>query len=310
MVASARGLGYSATPARLVRAVPLLPAREPAMPRFHLCSSALRVVLATCLICVGIQAPAHAVERDLPQAEAMAVKAGALFKAGLFAKAADLYLQAFALSGRPLMVYNAARATEEDGRLDEARALFLHYLRLEGTPEATKAEARRRVAAIESRKPQPAPPVPPPQKAEPVPERHASEERAVPAEPRERTRFQPGEPDVVTRREPRQMQKAPFPVGKTVAAGVLLAGALGAYLVARQDVADALAIDVQTEADKRRYLDLGDTAQLWRGAAVGLGVVGAGLAIWALVDGNRTVPADSAWQVAPDGMGLRLARRW
>src|SRR5256885_13275833 len=37
--------------------------------------------------------PAHAATHDQPQAEALAVKAGALFKAGLYAKAADLYLQ-------------------------------------------------------------------------------------------------------------------------------------------------------------------------------------------------------------------------
>jgi tetratricopeptide (TPR) repeat protein len=262
---------------------------------------ALRLALVACLPVVSAR-PGFAVEHDLSQAEAIAVKAGALFKAGLFAKAADLYLQAFALSGRPLMVYNAARATEEAGRLDEARALFLHYLSLDGTPETTKAEARRRVAAIEARAPkQPVVVAPRPVTPEVAP---------VPKLPPPEPVLHPGEPVVHAQHPPEPTQKAPFPVGKTVTSAVLLAGALGTYLVARQNVADALAIDVQTEADKRRYLDLGNAAQLWRGAAVGLGVVGAGLAIWALVDGSRKVPPEAAWQVTPDGLGLRLARRW
>jgi len=59
---------------------------HPILPCWLLISTVIAVTLPP--------APAVAADRDTTQAEAMAVKAGALFKAGLFAKAADLWCAA------------------------------------------------------------------------------------------------------------------------------------------------------------------------------------------------------------------------
>lgn len=292
-------------------------------PCLLLQSTLARLVAVTCLLALAtICAPRQvlAVQHDMAQAEALALKAGALFKAGVFGKAADLYLKAFALSNRPLMIYNAARALEQDSQWEEARALFLHYLRLDGVPEDARAEASRRVAAIEARAKVPSAETPVPTPAQPL----AEAPRPVAVQPQDVA----DKPLLRDKPDPANSVATPglthghavengggFPTGKTVAASVLLVGALGCYLAARSDIADALAIDVATDADKRRYLDLTDKGQQWRGTAVGLATAGAVVAVWALVDGAQNpgkpaMRAAKSWQVLPNSRGAVVAWRW
>lgn len=210
-----------------------------------------------------------------PQAEALAQKATAFFKGGLFERAADLYMQAFALSQLPLMVYNAARAYEEAGKLREAKALFAHFLRLPGGAPDVRTEAARRRMALDSAieapgalpvKPAPTQPEPPRAKAAPG----RTPARPAPAAPQPTVEVPAPSP--------------PFPVWQAVSAGVAGAAAVGCYLVAAQRVAEARALFVTTEADKQAYLALADESASWQAAAIGLGVAAGALAVWTVVE--------------------------
>jgi outer membrane lipoprotein-sorting protein len=87
-----------------------------------------RTVAAIAIAAVVLQpslAVAQAVTAaDLKKAEAKAEEAKAYFKSQLFAEAADAFMEAFAISKRPDMMYNAARAQEEGKLYAKALALF------------------------------------------------------------------------------------------------------------------------------------------------------------------------------------------
>ncbi len=76
---------------------------------------------------------------DLERAEAKATEAKVFFQSGLHAQAASRFMEAFAISKRPALMYNAARAYEEGRLRAEAIALFQQYM---GLPDAT-AEGRK-----------------------------------------------------------------------------------------------------------------------------------------------------------------------
>lgn len=96
--------------------------------------------------------PAIAAQPDaaaLSAAEAKATEAKAFFKAGLFPRAAERFMEAYALSKRPALVYNAARAYEEGGLRAEAIALFKLYEGLADASTEGKKEARERRERLE-----------------------------------------------------------------------------------------------------------------------------------------------------------------
>jgi len=82
---------------------------------------------------------------DLERAEAKAIEAKAFFRSGLYAEAAAGFMQAFAISRRPDMMFNAARAYEEAAMPAQAIALFEQYQTLPDAPADGKREATQRI---------------------------------------------------------------------------------------------------------------------------------------------------------------------
>jgi len=236
---------------------------------------------------------AWAADPALAEAEALATRATAYFKSGLHRQAADLYMRAFALSRRPLMVYNAARSLEEASDLAESRALFEHYRGLKGVSASERAEADLRIAGLTDRlrTAGPHPSAPPARGTRDDP---SSQQQGTPPtmvsgvrDEREAGATDPG-----------------FPVWQSVGAGVSLAAAGGCWLVARQQVQEALAIDVRDQEDKAAYLERADKAQAWRGVGVGFAVLGGGLGVWALVRAVRRPATNTVLVPLPGGVAL------
>lgn len=86
------------------------------------------------------------------RATAKAIKAQALFKSGQFIKAAEAFLEAYAVSPKATMLFNAARAYEEAAALDEAIALYQRYLTLKDSDAAGRADATKRLADLTQRR--------------------------------------------------------------------------------------------------------------------------------------------------------------
>lgn len=81
------------------------------------------------------------------QADKLNDAAKQAFRDGQFDLAADLFMQVYDLSKTPAAVFNAARAREQAQKLEEARALFELYLKIEKTP-AGLADAQAHITAI------------------------------------------------------------------------------------------------------------------------------------------------------------------
>ena len=119
----------------------------------------MRVWLAVVLLFVWVAgaapALAHADDKPLSKKEANAraatvtADAKAAFQAKRYDAAADLFMQAYDLAKNPASVYNAARAKELGGKLDEAKAFYELYLRIEKS-EAGRADATKRLFEIEA----------------------------------------------------------------------------------------------------------------------------------------------------------------
>jgi len=98
-----------------------------------------------------------------PPAEAVATQAKEQFKAGEFEAAAKLFMQAYAKSHAPALLYNAARAYEEAGKKGDALTLFRLYITLSPDAEGIQ-DARQRIAKLDAPVP-----VPPPKPVQPTP---------------------------------------------------------------------------------------------------------------------------------------------
>lgn len=143
---------------------------------------ASRLVAAAVLLLFALNSPSVAVAQalsagDKERAEAIAIEAKVFFKSGLYADAASGFMRAYAISKRPDMMFNAARAYEEARLHAQSIALFDQYLKLDDAPEDGKREAVERIArqrallGSAAPAPAPAPPAPTPASAtaEPAP---------------------------------------------------------------------------------------------------------------------------------------------
>ena len=101
----------------------------------------VRVVAMATMALMAWPTVAHAAAtpEELARAEGKATEAKVFFQSGLYAQAAARFMEAFAISKRPALMYNAARAYEEANMAAEATALFQQYM---GLPDAT-AEGRK-----------------------------------------------------------------------------------------------------------------------------------------------------------------------
>jgi len=104
-------------------------------------------------------------------AEVLARTATELFRLKQFERAAQLFMQAYAKSHKPALVFNAARAYQEDGKFGDAAGLFRLYLTISTDAEGI-ADAKARLQECESKAAAPvaapAPAVPVPAPATPV----------------------------------------------------------------------------------------------------------------------------------------------
>ena len=89
-------------------------------------------------------------KEEAAKAEATALDAKFKFKAGKHEEAAPLFLQAFALSRKPALLYNAARAYEEAGKPAEAKVAFEQYLTLPGVSASGKRDAQQHIRKLEA----------------------------------------------------------------------------------------------------------------------------------------------------------------
>ena len=257
-----------------------------------------RLVLLVLVVLLGA-GPGYAADKTT-DAEVAATRAKALYHAGQFAEAAQAYVAAYAKSGKPQMLFNAARATEEAGNLAEAQALYLEYLRLPAVGTGDRQEAQRR-ADILGAKLRAAPPV-----AAKAPVEPAVPSRSEPAAAAKG----PPAPPAVTASDHKPAGE--FPVWQTVSAVAAAGLAVGAWSVANDGAHQANQIDVTDQPSKQRYLSMADSARGWQRVAVGAGVAAGGLAIWALVAGSKRAPpkiaVGAAWAV--DSGAVVVAWPW
>ncbi|MBI5609723.1 MAG: hypothetical protein HY902_12695 [Deltaproteobacteria bacterium] len=285
------------------------------------------LTVASMFLCVPALADART------DAEVLATRAKALFHAKSYAQAADLYLAAYAKSHVPLMLFNAARATEEAGNLAEARALFLEYARLEGITPAERKDALRRaddlrvrldqqapVAAEPAPKPKNAPaadPATPPAPSEPA----KAAATQPPSAPQPAKRDEPAQagpaatPPVAVQRDRAPRAASGAPVWPIVAAASATAASVALWWMANDKSHQANGIDVRDQASKQNYLTLADSARTWQKAAIGAGAVAGALAVWAIAAGvsSPTAPRSTVrWLpiLQPDGAGLAAQVGW
>lgn len=115
--------------------------------------------------------------KDLDAAEEKASRALVLYQTGDKQAAADLFLEAYRLSGRATPLRNAAKAYEESGRLEDALVHWSVYALLDGLSDDKRKAARAKVEALKWRlnatpntlltRPEPVPTVEPPPPSEP-----------------------------------------------------------------------------------------------------------------------------------------------
>ncbi len=108
----------------------------------------MRKILVLILMC-SLGAPSVALAQNPAPAEAAAAQAKEQFKAGNFEAAAKLFMQAYAKSHTPALVYNAARAYEEAGKKGDAISLFKLYITLSDDAEGIQ-DARQRITKLEA----------------------------------------------------------------------------------------------------------------------------------------------------------------
>lgn len=258
------------------------------------------------------------------EAEVLARTATELFKLKQFDKAAQLFMQAYGKSHKPALVYNAARAYEEAGKVGDATALFRLYLTIADDADGI-VEARERLKALNARPnaPDPVPhqaeppkPVAPDKAAlgpEPMPTKPPVQPEPAVAPPQAAEQAAPVVPEVVPTAAPGVQQVAKPASSRTwawVASGgslALLGGGAALLWLGARDSHAANQMVVRTSADLDAYNAAFDKADALEGlgaVAVGLGVAVGGLAVWRHASSGAHVTATT------DGRGLWIAGRW
>ena len=95
--------------------------------------------------------PGPAIARPTPQQEAedLAARAKAEFKAGQFEQAAKDFMAAYGRTKKAPLVFNAARSYEEAGKTGDAAALFRLYLSISDDADGMR-DAQARLERLES----------------------------------------------------------------------------------------------------------------------------------------------------------------
>lgn len=217
------------------------------------------------------------------RAEAKAMEAKIEYKSGNHGKAAQLFLEAFAISRSPALMYNAARAYQTGDMPEKAIIVFEQYLELQDVTDAGREEAKghlehlHKQVAAGAAKPAPEP------KTTPTPEPRVTptpEPKVAPTPP-EQGQAKPIGPgaDVV----------APAPQddrGKWVTWGLLGGGGLlfiigaGTMSSAKGDLENANAMDFGAPGAAATYKEDADNAESKHNTGIFVTLVGLGLGGW------------------------------
>lgn len=284
--------------------------------------SAVACLLALSPHALPVEVVAAPTSGEVKQAEAKALEAKAYYARGLFKEAAETFMEAFALSKAPDMMYNAARAYEAAKILERARALYETYLTLPGVSDDGKQQARQRIADISltlDAKPQATPPQPPTQSA-PASPAPVAPAPAAPAPVAPAPAALPAPPTAVA--QPRTVTGAlpAEPTASTTAHWWWAGGSAFTLLVSfsmfNGAVADANAANAmdfsQADAEKT-YNAAFDKAQSGHSAAVFTAVVGTAMGAWAVYKWLQlpkstakaaAAAAEPRWWVAPSPAGV------
>jgi tetratricopeptide (TPR) repeat protein len=253
------------------------------------------------------------------QAEAKALEAKAYFTQGLFEEAAMAFMEAFAISRAPDMMFNAARAYEEAKRPEKARALFKTYVGLDGVSDQGRQDAARRIALLEEQLAKDSAATEPLAAGDGA----AKDSPVHLADPA--TSSSPGSGDAkaatggaVPRAQGGARARSEVDAlgwGVLAGGGALMAVAGLVYLGALSTANDANALEVDSLQDAKDYNKAFDKAEQMRAVSVGLVAAGAGLAAWGawrlwLRPGDRL--ENSAFWLAPSlhGQGFAIGGRF
>lgn len=229
------------------------------------------------------------------------------------------FMEAFAISRAPDMMFNAARAYQEAKRPDKARALFKTYMGLDGVSEQGRLDAQRQLALLEEQLAKESGPAEPlatgdgaaknPQVQLPDSPTNSSSGSAVAQAP--------AGGSVPPTREGGRGRSEVDALGWSVLAGggALMAVAGLVYMGAYSTAKDANALEIDSAQDAQDYNDAFDKAEQMRNVSVGLVAAGAGLAAWGawrlwLRPGDRQ--ENSAFWLAPSlsGQGFAMGGRF
>jgi tetratricopeptide (TPR) repeat protein len=277
------------------------------------------IVLLLSLACAAVASsrPAHATEAsaaDLKKAEALATEGKVYFRSKLFSKSADKFMQAFGVSKRPALVYNAARAYEEAGKFEEAMAMFEHYQTIASGDAKGKAAAAERVASIRARVAKQAA-IDAQKKAKaadkkrPKPPKSASDNSRVINKPGTgRSDVQGGDTashsGKATAASTVYRGPRTFPLWRAIGSGAALMFAGASYIYAYRVATTILPADVISDTIRMEYKANQSTALAWQVVAIGSAAIGMGVGAWATWDWmNPKLSKRASWLVAPASNG-------
>ncbi len=222
------------------------------VPRRPSARALIGVALA---LAVAAASPASGEEgRHASRAEQLFAESAVAYKAGRFDEAIQLLVDAHALSGEPVLLFNLAKAQEGKGDLPAAILSYERYLR-DATMIPDRGAIEQRLVTLRGQV-----------DARAALERRAEEERAL----RERAERERSPPSPL-----------PWVLSAVGVAGLVTGGALAA--LAKSTEADAQAAPVQLDAASLRD----DAEDLATGANAALAIGGAVLAgavAWGIVD--------------------------
>ncbi|MBI5608127.1 MAG: hypothetical protein HY902_04545 [Deltaproteobacteria bacterium] len=246
----------------------------------------------------------------LQEAEELASRAKAEFKAGQFEQAAKDFMAAYGRSKNAALVFNAARSYEEAGKYSDAAVLFRLYLSISDDPDGMRdAQARlERLEAAAKAKPEPASnPAPPQVNPDPPPAPKPAPPPTAEPPPAPQRAVQP----------PAVAKAAPPPAGSSAAAwwvGVPSVLALGSGIallaIGQSGSEDANLRTIASKADIDAYhTDYNRARSQWQvGAALtGAGTVGLGVAVWLAAHGRS---GKVALVPAGHGSGVAVVGWW
>lgn len=216
---------------------------------------------------------------DTERAEAKVIEAKAFFKSALYPRAAESYLQAYAISRKPATLFNAARAYEEAKLLAESIALFEQYQQLADAPPDGRHDAGERIAHDRAQLAVAATTAKPTETA-PAPEAKPTDMKAAEPKPEvavtvDKPAVEPDQPSAQPTRKSNWLDWALFAGGDTL----VLLGLLG-YVGAVNTVNQANAMDFSALGAEANYRSQVTQARTARAGSIVLALVGAGAAGW------------------------------